>query len=199
MKRKASWLVVVVCFSILMVGCNKDDKSLIDKEVSRSTILVLEDGITQSAIVEDFQKEYYKESELKDFINQKIQEYTKKAGEDAVKLEELKVSKGVAKATFSYKSVKDYAIFNEEEVELLTTKEAEQNKYMPDNLVVAKDGTSIKQSEALSNTELKVLIIESPNYNVMVDGNILYYSNGLLINDTTVQSNPEGVTVVIYE
>lgn len=199
MKRKASWLIIVACFSVLMVGCKKDDKTLIDKEVSRNTILVLEDGTTQSAIVEDFQKDYYKENELKDFINQKIQEYTKVAGKDAVKLEALSVSKKVATATFSYKSVKDYAAFNDEEVELLTANEAAQNKYMPDNLVVAKDGSSIKQSEALSNTELKVLVIESPNYNVVVDGDILYYSNGLLINDTTVQSNAEGVAVVIYE
>lgn len=197
MKKIKLCAILFMCI-IVLAGCNKSAASLNANEIKVNTLLIRNDGIVQSAIVEDFDKDYYSKTELSDFIDDQITDYNTTVGEDAVEKDSFEVKDGTAKVVFTYGTMKDYEDFNEVEAYYLTSEEAKTNKLVPDTLTDTKEGKSVSKEEALDNEDYKVIIV-TEELDVVIEGKVLYYSNGILLNNTTVQSQKDGYTVIVYK
>lgn len=199
MKKRVSGLCMILAIGITMTGCKKAGPTLLTGEINYDTLLVLDNAVAQSALIEDFDKDYYDIEELKVFMNKSIGDYTKIAGEDTVKLESCEVENKVVTAKFSYKSIEHYAKYNEMESAVLSAEEARTNTSIPEQLTSVDNTDSVDKSVALEDDKYKVLITNSPGYNIIVDGKVKYYSNAILLNDNSVQANQDGVVVVVYK
>src|SRR5574344_21146 len=105
MKKRVAYFLLVICL-LGLAGCKKGDSQTVDQaDIKENTTGISSDGTVQSGVVESFEKDYYKKDELKTYIEETIQNYTKKAGNDTVKLDSLDVENKVANAKFSYKNV----------------------------------------------------------------------------------------------
>lgn len=201
MKKIILAVTLVLCLCLVMMGCKrgKTMQTLLQTEITENTTMVLKDGKLQSAIVESFDKEYYKEEELKAYLEEQIAEHAKTAGEEAVKLESLEVKNKVAYAKFSYASATNFSTFNELEAYLLTKEEAKSDSRIPSTLLSASEGKEVSKGEALETKEYQVFMINSPSETVIVNGEILYYANATFVNENTVQAGQDGLTVVIFK
>lgn len=197
MKKLQITMLLVLC-ACLLAGCKKGNPSLKADDIKTNTLLVRNNGTVQSCFVEDFDKDYYSEDELNQFIQSAISEYAKTAGEKAVVMNSFKVNDKKAKATFTYTSIENYATFNNVEADVLSVEEAVSDERVPDTFVSAKRSDSVDKEKALSKKEYNVVIVNEP-LDVIVDGTVVYYSNGLLLDDETVQSSSEGSTIIVYK
>ena len=199
MKKYLAYVLLVVCL-LALSGCNKKDSQTLDRaEIKENTTLINADGTVQAVIVESFDKNYYKKEELKNYIQQEVQKYTKKAGNDTVVLNSLEVENRMAIAQLSYKKLSDYASFNAVTSELLTKEEALKDERISDTIYSVDKGETVDLQSALEGKDYKVLLVELSGETVITEGKIEYYTNGTLTGDSAVKTGSEGVTVIIYE
>lgn len=197
MKRIFLYIMLMLCLFSL-VGCKNMSPNINPKEVEVNTILFRVNGKVQAFFVEDFEKSYYSESELRTFIDENIESYNLINGKDAIKLDYLKVKNKVASAICTYADTEKYCDFNGHEAYFLTAAEANDNSLIPSSFIDADKGDTFTKEEVLKNDKFKVVMIKEP-MDVMVDGTIKYYSNGILLNKNTVQSAEEGYTVIVFK
>lgn len=199
MKRRMLCILLLLSICMVMCGCSKKaDKVLNAEEVETNTIMIGSDGSIQSAIVESFDKDYYKQDELEAFIKKEIDSYNANAGSDVVVMNSLQIVEGTVRVVFQYKDIASYAQFNNVEAKLVTMEEAITAGMLPDLLKTAKDNQTVAKSEAEKNKKLKVAVI-SESLNVTVNGNVKYFSEGALLHTDTVQTNGENDSVIIYQ
>lgn len=198
MKIKVAVLLLAIGL-LGLTGCNKDSQTLDQDNVKENTTMIKSDGTMLSFIVEDFEKDYYDKDELKSYIEENVQNYTKKAGADAVALDSLDVSSQMAIAKFTFKTVTDYAAFNEITCEILTKDEALADERISDTVYSIDKSETVDLKTALEKGNYKVLLMDMADENIKVEGKIAYYTNGTLVDKDTIKTGSEGVTVVIYE
>lgn len=197
MKKMKTYIALLLCVFLLM-ACKKKDISIVANEVSVNTILIKRDGVVQSAIVEDFQKDYYSQTELAAFVDEHINQFNLTIGEGSVVRDDLEVKDQIARVVFTFADMKKYAEFNEVDAFYLTAEEARANQIIPDILVDRSSGESITKEEVLNDEKLQVVVVNE-ELDVIVDGRIKYYSNGIILNNTTVQSLDGDYTVVVFK
>ena len=89
--RKAVQIGLLSALTVtLLTGCGADFSA--DKD----TVYIQKKGTIKGANVADFDKEYYDETELSDFIKETVDTYVEQAGEGTVEIQEFAVSDGVA-------------------------------------------------------------------------------------------------------
>ncbi len=194
--------VVVLALALCLVGlagCNKDSQTLDQVDIKENTTMINADGTMQSAIVESFEKDYYKEDGLKSYIDENIQSYTDEAGKDAVTLDSLEVEDKIATAQFTYKTVADYAKFNAVEAEMLTKEAALQDERLSDTIYSVEKGDTVALKDALTEDDYKIFLISLPEENIMTDGEVAYYANGTLVDSKQVKTGSDGYTIIIYK
>ncbi|BBF45228.1 hypothetical protein lbkm_3990 [Lachnospiraceae bacterium KM106-2] len=199
MKRKGLGIVALLVLCTALSGCGKGTPSLLKKSVDKNTLLVLEDGQVQNSIVEEFNESYYDQDELKSFMEEAIETYNKDTAEDSVEMKKFKVDNKQAKAVMIYKTVKDYATFNDTTVKVISTGNALKSDEMPVTFKEVNDNKEVTKELALSNQEAKVLITDQADYNIMIEGTITHVSNGTVLDDNTVQAGKTGTTIIVYE
>lgn len=198
MKRKVA--VFLLAISLLgLAGCNKDSQTLDRDDIKENTTMFKEDGTLQSVIVESFEKDYYDKGELQSYIEENIQNYTRKAGEGTVALDSLDVSGQMAIAEFTYKTVNDFAAFNEITCEKLTKEEALADDRISDTVYSIDKNETVDLKTAAQKEEYKYLLTDLADENIMVEGKIAYYTNGTLVDENTIKTGSEGVAFIIYE
>lgn len=197
MKRIQIITLLIMC-TCLLAGCKNGISSLKVDDIKVNTLLVKEDGSLQAGIVEDFNKDYYSKEELTQFIEESVSDYTKTAGEEAAVMDSLEVKGEKVNVIFHYATVKDYATLNEVETDIMTAEVAVADERMPDSFVAAKDSATVEKEKALGKKEYKVIVVNEP-MDVIVQGNVVYYANGILVNKTTVQSSDKGATIIVYK
>lgn len=198
MKKLILCTALVLTF-LLAAGCQKKDIKLSAENVKTNTLLVKSDGTVQSGTVETFDKEYYSEEELKQYINDQITEFNQANGQDAMVLDSLTVKDGSAILVLNYSSLDNYDAFYKVENTLTTTAAARNKEVdLPDVFISSDDGAYASFDAALENDKYKVLIIHE-NTDVYVDGSIVYYSGGVLESKTKLQTGTDDETVIIYK
>ena len=161
--RKACMAGISVLIGISMLaGCGKS------LDADTDTVYVQKNGTVLSVDVETLDKDYYDETELKDYVTDAVSTYTGEHGKSAVKLENLSVKDGTATLKMKYKTPEDYTGFNG--IELYEGKVVKA--LAADGKVT---GTATKE-EIYSGEDLKVVIIKA-NRDVKVDGTICYVSS----------------------
>lgn len=105
--RKACMAGISVLIGISMLaGCGKS------LDADTDTVYVQKNGTVLSVDVETLDKDYYDETELKDYVTDAVSTYTGEHGKSAVKLENLSVKDGTATLKMKYKTPEDYTGFN---------------------------------------------------------------------------------------
>ncbi len=185
-----------------MAGCSngkKDSQTIDNQVIKENTTILKSDGTIQSVLVESFEKDYYKKNELNSYIDEAIQNYTKKSGKDTVVLDSLDVDNKVATARFSYKNMTDFAAFNAIETELLTKEQALKDERISGTVYSVEKGDTVDLETALKDKDYKIVVANLPNENIMTEGKVAYYTNGTMSGDNVIKAGSEGVTVIIYE
>lgn len=196
MKRRILYILLMISLFIF-TSCN-GNQDLIAKDIQVNTLLVNKNGAVQSAIVGDFDKPYYNEEEIKNFVDEEVTGYNETKTKDAVTIKSFEIKDNIAKIILKFSSIEHYATFNQVEAAYLTTKEALKRKDIPDEFINEKDGETISKEEALNDDKYKVIIISEP-LDIRVDGKVKCYANSVLLNDKAVHSAEEGISVVVIK
>ena len=105
--RKACMAGISVLIGISMLaGCGKS------LDADTDTVYVRKNGTVLSVDVEALDKDYYDETELKDYVTDAVSTYAQEHGKNAVRLEDLSVKDGTATLKMKYKTPEDYTGFN---------------------------------------------------------------------------------------
>ena len=202
---KTKGVLAILFLSVfLMAGCEKDPvapENLLAEEIQVETLYLRADGTVQSAYVEDFGKSYYKESELRSFMDEMIAAYNESNGTD-IKLTQLRATGGKVYAILTYQDIAAYSTFNAdfgkdtasmlaESVSADTAKE----RYGSLSFYDVKKKAEKNGSEILSDKNQGIAVIQGP-IEVQTSGNVLYYSEGSLTDSHTL-TVPEGTEAVI--
>lgn len=207
MKVKVCILAMIILV-ISLTGCSKEanlitvekgtDKVVVNKDVQKNTIVVKEDGRLQVAIVGDFDKEYYDFEELKSFINEEINNYNSKNGQESIVFEvaEMRGNKVIVVQTYS--DIEHYLSYNNIEGSLMSVTSAREDIESLPEVFCNSKGKDISRDEALKKDKYMIMNIKE-NTDVVVDGKIMYYHNAEFINSSTLEANDEEGTVFIYK
>ena len=202
---KTKGVLAILFLSVFLIaGCEKDPvapENLLAEEIQVETLYLRADGTVQSAYVEEFGKSYYKESELRSFMDEMIAAYNESNGTD-IKLTQLRATGGKVYAILTYQDIAAYSTFNAdfgkdtasmlaESVSADTAKE----RYGSLSFYDVKKKAEKNGSEILSDKNQGIAVIQGP-IEVQTSGNVLYYSEGSLTDSHTL-TVPEGTEAVI--
>lgn len=198
MKRIAFGIMILLLIPGL-IGCMGHKKSINTNHISGNTLLARDNGEIQVAIMEDFQKTYYKLNDLQDYIDKEIASYNNKAGENKITVNNVEVKKKKAIMVLTYSGMDQYAAFNKATTAYFTGGAKKIPLNLPATLVTAEDKTLASTQEILQNENYKILILTEP-YDIITDGKVMYYSeNAVLSDDNKVQGATEGMTIVVFK
>lgn len=195
--RKSVVLGACLVAGITLLSACSDSQQLKLSSIKHDTVYLGADGAIELADVEKFDKSYYSQSELRTFIKDTISEYEETADAGEVKMEDFSVKNNVAKVLLTFDSPETYQAFQGDEFQLMDTANLEENIVLPDRFVSAADGKSVSKDEVLGEKDMKILIVNDA-LEIQVEGTILYYSEGNLIGDNSIQTTEEKAAVILY-
>lgn len=196
--KKISITLIISLILVLLVGCGSRIKT------DESAISVKKNGKITGVSIEAFDKSYYSEEELSDFVEKTINEYQQENGDSSVKLESLKVEEGKATLYINYETPTDYAKFNGEELFVGTILDAMAAGYNLDTTYYEVSGTTLGTATSIDliDDDYKVVIVKE-KIRVIVPGKIKFVSDNLTIIDkntvTPMNKNATGYSIIIYK
>ncbi|MBO4213690.1 MAG: hypothetical protein J5876_01745 [Lachnospiraceae bacterium] len=196
--KKISITLIISLILVLLVGCGSGIKT------DESAISVKKNGKITGVSIEAFDKSYYSEEELSDFVEKTIKEYQQENGDSSVKLESLKVEEGKATLYINYETPTDYAKFNGEELFVGTILDAMAAGYNLDTTYYEVSGTTLGTATSIDliDDDYKVVIVKE-KIRVIVPGKIKFVSDNLTIIDkntvTPTNKNATGYSIIIYK
>lgn len=192
--------ILYICFVMTLLSltaCSKGNESLIIREIEVNTLLIKEGGVIQSALVDEFDEPYYDKDELREFMDKEIDKYNGKNEEDSVVLVEYEVLDQMAKVILEYKNLDVYSEFNQIEAKWLTPEEARSSSEIPNLLTAVKEEGEVNKEDILKE-DCKVLVLNE-SIDVRLDGKVIAFANGILLNDRSVQTGAMNASVIIYQ
>ena len=184
MRKTVQIGLIGVLAIILLTGCGTEFSA--DKD----TIYVQKKGTIKGANVAYFDKEYYSETELSEFITDTVDTYVAKSGEGTVTIQEFAVENGVAHVYLDYAGAEDYAQFNGVEFFAGNILEAKAEGYDIPNAF-----TAVTDKETTWDAEGNKIVIVGQQTQVQVDGTILFVS----ANASVTGKNTADVTYDILD
>lgn len=182
---------------MLFTGCGRGEKLSTDL-LKDTTVLIRQDGSLQQYIVETFDKNYYNEKDLKSFAKEKIKEYNAQYKDGKVSLEWVRVEKKIVRMLLEYDSAEDFAQFNSQEASFMTVAEARKEGKLPEVMYKAAKDKEVSMEEAKLADEWYVFSLAADS-NIQTAGEMKYYQNAILLNQSTVQAGEEKAAVVIFK
>ncbi len=183
------------------------------------TVYIQKNGSVQEATVESFEKDYYSEEELKEFITAAIEAYEEEHEDGGVEMKSFEIEEGTAKLMMKYDSCKNYEDFNGRELFAGTVVQTIAAGYSFDtDFVEVEDGAlvggpfdteqseaaagAVSVSEVTSNEDYKVVVLNEDT-DVVVKGQICYVSAGsVTVKDkktASVTTRNEGLSYIVYK
>lgn len=196
--KKIGLMLLSILISMALFGCEQE------KSDDATTVSVEKNGKVVASIVEDFDKEYYSEDELKEMIASDIAKYNTSSGDENVKLDTVSVSDGVARTTLIHKDSESYAGFNGVTFFEGTVADAYNAGYSFDDVVLksaAEDGVTLDKSGILAEGNMHIVITDE-NINIRTFNNIAYISSNVtLVNkkEAVVAGTEEPVTYILFK
>lgn len=173
-------LIICLIFSFVMMGCGGTNV----KDFSETTLIVSKKGTVKDVIVESFDKDYYSESELKIFFDNRINEYNLKSQASNVKLAELKVKKGIAKAILDFDSVTAFSDFYEDSILFYgNVNEAYDNGFAFDISLKSTSSSETIGKIDIMDMKKSLIIITSECSRIVCPKNIAYVSANVEVID----------------
>ena len=166
-------LILTLALTLSLAGCGEFLKSVNSLEIDGS-------GNVKAFSISEFDKGYYSGTELRKQILDSVSEYNESAKDERISLKSCKVSKKMARVLLKYKSLEDYAAFNNVLAWSGTLADAVEEGYFDkDTAVMSSDGTLKTTIDELESkfggktSSLKVLAVEEPLM-IKVPGKIRY-------------------------
>lgn len=199
--KKIVLCTMLLVFLSVAAGCSKKEIFITAEEIKADTMLVKRNGELQVAIVEDFDKPYYKLSELEEFVSKEINAYNEKAGGEEVNIDDLGLKDNKAVMVLKYTKMAHYSAFNSMTAAYFSADTDNVALELPDQYVNAKTGLKVDKGVAFKNGKNKVLVLYEP-YEIIVDGKVRYYSENVtmstdLLGGTVLKSDGD-TSVVIF-
>lgn len=196
--KKCRMLMVTCALLFMLTACGS-----LNKDYDTTTVYIGKNQEVFEYIVENFDKSYYDTEELKQNMEQTIQEYNQKNGaSDLVVLDQYELSDDSAKLNvrIKYKSAKDYGNIHNCEFFVGTVKEAREAGYVLDGLHAAEAQSAKTLAPVDQMTEEKVVICEE-KMDVEVKGDILYISDNVSLKSSGLATVGESDTysVIVYQ
>lgn len=180
---------------------------------SESGFYMKQDGSIVGATVEKFDKDSYSLEDLTSYVEQEVSQFNKEAvGENRaylnedkegdslpVSIESLNLKGENAVLMLLYKNADTYVEFNENEglVSDLTFSKVGEVTGIKNRTFKSVDGNSVKAS-ALNSNDYMIQI--KGKISLECEGNVVYYSSGVSINDEKISVDSENETAyIIFE
>lgn len=209
MKRKKVALAVF-CAAGLLAGCvGRGGGSTLSGDSSR--IFVTEEGEFQTSTIESYKDEaYYKEEELKAYLEEAVSAYNGAHGEGAVTLSSCTLEKGKASMVFTYGSGEDLAGFAAEYEDqanqvdsiacLPVSQIAGQIQAEGVSLVSAGNKKQISASQIADKGEWHAVVVEGTNpVTLQTQGKLLAVSDNVVVKDHFTVETAQGKSYIIYK
>ena len=196
--KKCRMLMAACALLLMLTACGS-----FNKDYDTTTVYIGKNQEVSEYIVEDFDKSYYNAEELKQNMEQTIQEYNQKNGlSDLVVLDQYKFLDDSAKLNvrIKYKSAKDYGNIHNCEFFVGTVKEAREAGYVLEGLHAAKAQSAKTLAPVEQMTEEMVVICEE-EMDVEVKGDILYISDNVALKSSGLATVGESDTysVIVFQ
>ena len=189
MKKAAVPGLFLMAAMLMCSGCG----AKVDADTD--TLFVEGNGKIEELTVETFDKAYYDEEELKEYINSEVEAYKADGGTGSVKMKKYEVKDQTVKLLMEYDGVDSYQSFNDTNLYVGTVLQAQADGYdfdldffVPGKADTKKEKVSdteqgidgsvqeaVKTSDVLAETDNKVVILQQDTA-VQVKGEILYVS-----------------------
>lgn len=198
-QRKGFLAAAILFAACALTGCG--DAVPVIGEVETSSVYLTKEGTVTAFLVEEFDKEYYSESELEEMICAEIEDYCSQAkageGEAApVRLIQILspaektglVGQPAASVTvqIEYASAEAYTGFNAKALYMGTVEQAQMAGYpIKSDLKSLSDGSVLTRAQAQEMQEYYLLVTQE-NVPVHVPYDILYVSEGVTADENTV-------------
>ncbi len=182
MKKKIVVFVLAALAVAVFTGCGQ--VNIADYE---SDAAIIKGDTITGVNVSGFEKQYYDETELGDYIDKAIDEFCVANGEEAVKLDEIEVAEGKAKAKLTYADAACYAGFNNVEFFMGSVLDARTAGYELPTVLTKTDYAT----DELNETSDKAVVV-GQSLEIQVDGTITYTSSNVTVldkNHATVEYN----------
>lgn len=198
--KKIVLCTMLLVFLLMAAGCSKKEIFITAEDITTDTMLVKRNGELQVAIVEDFEKPYYKLSELEEFVSKEINAYNEKAGGEEVKIDDLGLKDNKAVMVLKYTKMAHYSTFNNMPAAYFSADTDNVALELPDQYINAKNDSVVDKSTAFKNGKNKVLVLYEP-YEIIVDGKVRYYSKNVTkttdaLGDTVLTSDGDTAVVI---
>lgn len=170
-------------------------------EPTESSIYVTSKGQVKTALMEDFEKDYYDFDELSKTVADEVKAYNLSAGAEVVGVGSLTQGTDGVTLFMDYESVKDYAQFNDVILFQGTYEEAVAAGYEPAELYDA-DGMLYADISSEHFSHLKVLVTEE-NICVQTTGKIKFVSEHVTVLDKklgkVVEAGKSNPAFILYK
>lgn len=200
MKRLRKYAVSISVFlfgMFVLAGCAKGSKA------AQNTLYVEKNGKVTGAIVEDWNKDFYDEDELKKQINSEIDSYEAANDKSSIKLQKFEIEDKKAKVNLLYDSLGTYADFNDVVAFNGTIKQAQEAGFgFEGEFISTGNKPAITINEIDGSEKYKVLIL-SEKQKIKTEFKILYASNNVKVskdNKTAViNEDDSAIGYLIYK
>lgn len=192
--KKTTKIIAIFCVTAsLLTACGNPMKKM-----DKNTVYLKEDNTVESLSIEDFDKSYYKEEELKSFIDEEVKAQQEARGEESVSVSEFKVEDKKVTLDLKYQSVEDYVQFTDTVLE--TGVYSEQVFQAPFTFIDADSKEEVVDG-IKEDGELQYVKIKDPEeIQVLVDGDVLYYSKSIELVKKNLVKVPAGTeSVILYK
>lgn len=200
MKRKGFLTAVVMLAAMMLTGCGESVPVI--GEVETSSIYLTEEGTVTAFLVEEFDEEYYSESELEEMICLEIEDYCSQAKAGEGEMAPVSLTQilgpgekaGVAGQSVSsvtvqmeYASPEDYSAYNRKVLYLGTIGQAQADGYpIKTDLKSVSDDSVLTREQAQDMGNYYILITQE-SIPVHVPYDVMYVSGGVTADGNTVR------------
>lgn len=195
MNKLTSLVFILFTIVIMTTACSKN-------EIVATTDTIFIEGTEKiiGALVETFDKPYYKEDELQRFVDNELALYNSEVGNSSIIVNKFEVTNQAAKLYLQYNSYADYADFNKVEFFIGTVEDALALGYdFGEEFLNYAKLTSVSKEEVLEKKKNKVLISDEETL-VQIDGSILFVSKNVEgKSKKSAQLTGESLSYIIYK
>lgn len=190
--KKMNFMTIAVIMMCVLSGCanyaNKYDKS---------TIIIKKNNSIVEVAVENFKDSSVKEEELTSYIEEQIKSYNDENGKGKVKKKSIYTEDmSKVKLVLAYKNVESFNGFNLQECrldDLSNIKESElKGSY------TSAEGKKVEYEDLQDVDKAKVFIV-SEAADIVVRGDVLYYSEEASLKDDIITTTGKDNAVIIFK
>lgn len=175
--QKRIGILCMACIVTLLTGCAEGNQDM----TAGNMLTVRKDGTVVESITGGFDRAYYGEEDLKEFVMEEIAAYNRTKEADSIQVDKLSVKENIATIQLTYKTSDDYQSFTAYTFFCGTIAEAYHAGY---NLNVTLQSTgeepSIDRKEILEMSDNHIVIVNAA-LDIKLPDRILYVSDNVSV------------------